>query len=36
LLRLANDDGKRTEAHCYLGLDHAVKGRKVEALSQFR
>jgi lipoprotein NlpI len=35
LLKLATDD-KRTEARCYLGLDHALKGRKDEALAHFR
>jgi len=36
LLRLATDDDKRTEARCYLGLDHALHGRKDEALAHFR
>ena len=36
LLKLATDDDKRTEAHCFLGMDHALKGRKDEALSHFR
>ncbi|MCI0683812.1 MAG: tetratricopeptide repeat protein [Gemmataceae bacterium] len=36
LLKLATDDGKRTEARCFLGLDHALKGRKDEALAHFR
>ena len=36
LLKLAIDDDKRTEARCYLGLDHLLKGRKDEALAHFR
>jgi tetratricopeptide (TPR) repeat protein len=36
LLRLARDNGKRTEARCFLGLDHALNGRKMEALAHFR
>ena len=36
LLKLAVDDGKRTEAHCFLGLDHALNGRKEEAMTHFR
>jgi hypothetical protein len=36
LLALAVDDGKRTEAHCYLGLDLALKGRRDEALDHLR
>jgi tetratricopeptide (TPR) repeat protein len=36
LLGLASDDDKRTEARCYLGFDHALKGRKDEALAHFR
>jgi tetratricopeptide (TPR) repeat protein len=36
LLALATDHVKRTEAHCYLGLDLALKGRKDEALAYFR
>ena len=35
LLKLANDDDKRTEAHCYLGLDHMLKGHKKEAVENF-
>jgi tetratricopeptide (TPR) repeat protein len=36
LLALATDKGKQTEAHCYLGLNHAVDGRQEEALTHFR
>ena len=36
LLALAVDDGKKTEARCFLGLDHLVKGHKGEALAHFR
>jgi lipoprotein NlpI len=36
LLKLSSDDGKRTEARCFLGMDHALKGRKDEALAHFR
>jgi tetratricopeptide (TPR) repeat protein len=36
LLKLATDDDKRAEARCYLGMDHAIKGRKDEALAHFR
>jgi lipoprotein NlpI len=36
LLKSADDDNKRTEAHCYLGLDCALKDRKDEALAHFR
>jgi tetratricopeptide (TPR) repeat protein len=36
LLKLADNRDKRTEARCYLGLDHAIKGRKSEALVHFR
>jgi lipoprotein NlpI len=36
LLKLADIDEKRTEARCYLGLDHALRGRKDEALAHFR
>ena len=36
LLKLATDDDKRAEARCYLGLDHALKGHKDEALAHFR
>jgi tetratricopeptide (TPR) repeat protein len=33
LLNLATDDDKRTEAHCYIGLDQAIKGREERALA---
>lgn len=36
LLKLATDDGERTEARCYAGLDDVLKGRKNEALAHFR
>jgi peroxiredoxin len=36
LLKAATDDGKRTEAHCYLGLDDAQKDRRAEALAHFK
>ena len=36
LLKLAVDDDKRTEARCYLGLHHALKGRPAEALAHYR
>jgi tetratricopeptide (TPR) repeat protein len=36
LLGLATDADKRTEARCYLALDHVLKGRKNEALVHFR
>ena len=36
LLKLADNGDKRTEAHCYLGLHYAIKGRKREALDHFR
>jgi tetratricopeptide (TPR) repeat protein len=36
LLELAVDDGKRTEAHCYLGLDYVLKGNKEAALAHLR
>ena len=36
LLKLAIDDDKRTEARCFLGLSHALKGRKKEALAHFQ
>jgi tetratricopeptide (TPR) repeat protein len=35
LLKLATDDDKRTEAHCYLGLDHMLKDHKKEAVEHF-
>jgi tetratricopeptide (TPR) repeat protein len=36
LLKLSTVDDKRTDAHCFLGMDHAIKGRKREALAHFR
>jgi tetratricopeptide (TPR) repeat protein len=36
LLELAVDDDKRTEARCFLGLDHALKGNKEAALAHLR
>ena len=36
LLKEATDDDKRTEAHCFLGLDHALKGRKDKTLVHYR
>ena len=36
LLKLATDDDKRTEARCFLGLHHALKGRPAEALAHYR
>ncbi len=36
LLRLAIDDDKRTEAHCYLGLDRVLRGRRPAAVAHFR
>ncbi len=36
LLKLADNDDKRTEARCFLGLGHALKGHKDEALAHFR
>ena len=36
LLKLATDDSKRTEVHCYLGLERELKGNKPEALTHFR
>jgi hypothetical protein len=36
LLNLATDDDKRTEARCFLGMDHALKERRDEALAHFR
>ena len=36
LLNLATDDGKRTEARCFLGLHHANRGRPAEALAHYR
>jgi len=36
LLAAATDDDKRTEARCFLGLDHALKGHADEAQAHFR
>jgi lipoprotein NlpI len=36
LLKLATDDDKRTEARCFLGLDHLLKGNTDKALAHFR
>jgi tetratricopeptide (TPR) repeat protein len=36
LLKLADNDDKRTEARCFLGLDCSLKDRKDEALANFR
>ena len=36
LLELAIDNDKRTEARCYLAMDHALKGRKDDATAHFR
>jgi tetratricopeptide (TPR) repeat protein len=36
LLELAVDNDKRTEARCYLGLDHALKGDKAGAVKHLR
>jgi lipoprotein NlpI len=36
LLDAATDDGKQTEARCYLCLDHLLKGRTDEAVAHFR
>jgi tetratricopeptide (TPR) repeat protein len=36
LLKLSTDDDKRTDARCFLGMDHAIKGRRGEALTHFR
>jgi tetratricopeptide (TPR) repeat protein len=36
LLKLSSDDDKRTEARCFLGMDHAIKGHNGEALAHFR
>lgn len=35
LLALADDDDKRTEARCFLGMDHALRGRPAEARVHF-
>jgi tetratricopeptide (TPR) repeat protein len=36
LLKMSTDDDKRTVARCVLGMDHAINGRKEEALTHFR
>ena len=36
LLAASTDDEKRTEARCFLGLDHALKNRQDQALAHFR
>jgi tetratricopeptide (TPR) repeat protein len=36
LLALTKDDDSLTEARSILGLDHLLKGRRLEALTQFR
>jgi tetratricopeptide (TPR) repeat protein len=36
LLKQATDKDKQTETRCYLGLDHALRGRKKEALAHLR
>jgi tetratricopeptide (TPR) repeat protein len=36
LLKLSTDDDNRTEARCVLGMHHAIKGHKDEALAHFR
>jgi tetratricopeptide (TPR) repeat protein len=36
LLKLSTEDAKRTEARCVLGMHHAIKGHKDEALAHFR
>ncbi len=36
LLKLADDDGLRTEAHCFLGLHHVIQGHPDAALAHFR
>jgi tetratricopeptide (TPR) repeat protein len=36
LIKLAIDDDKLTEVHCYLGLDDLSKGRKNEAIANFQ
>lgn len=35
LLQAANDTGKKTEAHAYLGMDLLLKGRSAEAREHF-
>jgi tetratricopeptide (TPR) repeat protein len=36
LLEKADDDRKRTDAHCCLGLDQTLKGHKEQALAHYR
>jgi lipoprotein NlpI len=36
LIMLATDQGQRTEARCYLGIDQLLAGRKEGALIHFR
>ncbi|HMF16924.1 MAG TPA: hypothetical protein VKE98_06920, partial [Gemmataceae bacterium] len=36
LLKSATDNDKQTEARCYLGLHHVLKGEKKKALAHFR
>lgn len=36
LLGLATDDDKRTEAHCYIGLDQDIKGRSDLAIGHYQ
>jgi lipoprotein NlpI len=36
LLALAANDYQRADAHCYLGLDYTIKGRKDAALAHYR
>ena len=36
LLEAAVDDIQRTDARCFLGVDHAIKGHKEEALAHYR
>jgi tetratricopeptide (TPR) repeat protein len=36
LVALATDDDKKTEAHCFIGLDQEIKGQTDSALEHFR
>jgi tetratricopeptide (TPR) repeat protein len=36
ILAAATDNDRRTEARCYLGLDHELKGHNDQALAHFR
>lgn len=36
LLKLAAADDPRTEARCYLGMHHALKGRAAESAAHYR